>query len=71
MRKRGAGFSKKESKWGGKGAGMKKHAKSGVPTNHANSIARTREVNAELKKEAERRERLRLKFLKENTKKSL
>lgn len=55
MRKKG---SNKESKWSGGGSGLSKHRKSGVASNHANSIQRTREVNKKLEEEQARRNRL-------------
>lgn len=44
---------KTKSKWGGFGSGMKKHARSGIPTNPAVGRARSREVNRKLEKQAE------------------
>lgn len=40
----------KESKWNSKGGGMRKHRVSGVAHNHAYSISRVREYNAEQEK---------------------
>ena len=54
MRKQG---SNKTSKWSTKFGGMTKHRTTGVSHNHANSIARVREINRELEQEASRREK--------------
>lgn len=52
MRKKG---SNKESKWSTGSKGLSKHRKSGVASNHANSIARVREVNKQIEAEEKKR----------------
>ena len=47
----------KTSKWNSKGSGLRKHRISGVPHNHANTIAQVREENKRLEEEAENREK--------------
>jgi len=47
----------RESKWNSKGGGMQKHRKSGVAHNHAHTIARNREEQERLEKEAELRKK--------------
>lgn len=48
---------KKAKNYGSSGGGMHKHATSGVAHNHAVSIARVREENERLEKEAELRKK--------------
>lgn len=50
-------MSKKKRDWGLYGGGMKKHAQSGVPHNHRNSIEHTREHNQLLEKQSELRKK--------------
>ena len=51
---------KKSRNYGG-GGGLSKHRSSGTSHNHANSLQRVREENAKLKKEAELREKRKMK----------
>lgn len=62
------GSKKASNKWSSWGGSMKKHAISGVPHNHSNSIARTRDTNRRLAEEAQRQERIKARELKGSVK---
>lgn len=58
------GGKKAKNKWPSWGGPMKKHAISGIPHNHANSIARTRENNRKLNEDFERQKRIKAREMK-------